>query len=95
MTFKFYTLSKSAAFSGWETETEPEGGDVWEVCDMRGRKWCHHNTPQQDLCDVVVCLWFSTHGSGGGLKVGIIKSPPTEPQHSSLSYVALYMFMNS
>lgn len=26
MTFTFYTLSKSAAFSSWETETELEGG---------------------------------------------------------------------
>lgn len=26
MTFKFYVLSKTVAFSGWETETEPEGG---------------------------------------------------------------------
>lgn len=98
MTFKIYTLSKSAAFSEWETETEPEGGPggfVWEVRDTRGHKWCHRNTPQQDLCDVVVCLWFSKHGSGGGLKVGFIKSPPTEPQHLSPSYVVLYMFMNS
>lgn len=95
MTFKF-ELSNSAEFRVWETETELEGGGgVWEVCDTRGHKWSHPNTPQQDLCDVVVCLWFSKHGSGGGLKVGFIKSPPTELQHLSLSYVVLYMFMNS
>lgn len=98
-------LSTSEALSGTEprlNQRHGEGGQGRDGGCLLGRSVIREAINDvtatrhgEHLCDVVVCLWLSKHGSGGGLKVSFIKPPPTEPKHSSPSHVVLYMFMNS